>query len=69
MKAHIGVDTESKLIHSVAITSVRVHDSQVGGIDNESAFRGQPKAGFSLQNQPFSSSPPLNNPSSVKISD
>ena len=29
MKAHIGVDAESKLIHSVATTSARVHDSQV----------------------------------------
>lgn len=29
MKAHIGVDSKTKLIHSVAATSANVHDSQV----------------------------------------
>lgn len=29
MKAHIGVDSKSKLIHSVAATAANVHDSQV----------------------------------------
>jgi transposase, IS5 family len=29
MKAHIGVDSRSKLIHSVAATAANVHDSQV----------------------------------------
>ena len=29
MKAHIGVDSRSKLIHSVVATSANVHDSQV----------------------------------------
>ena len=29
MKAHIGVDSQSKLIHSVAVTAANVHDSQV----------------------------------------
>ena len=29
MKAHIGVDSQSKLIHSVAATAANVHDSQV----------------------------------------
>ena len=29
MKAHIGVDSRTKLIHSVAATSANVHDSQV----------------------------------------
>jgi transposase, IS5 family len=29
MKAHIGVDSKTKLIHSVAVTSANVHDSQV----------------------------------------
>ncbi len=29
MKAHLGVDSQSKLIHSVAATSANVHDSQV----------------------------------------
>jgi IS5 family transposase len=28
MKAHIGVDSQSKLVHSVAATSANVHDSQ-----------------------------------------
>lgn len=29
MKAHIGVDSQTKLIHSVMVTSANVHDSQV----------------------------------------
>jgi len=29
MKAHIGVDSQSRLIHSVVATSANVHDSQV----------------------------------------
>jgi len=29
MKAHIGVDSQSKLIHSVAATAANVHDSQL----------------------------------------
>lgn len=29
MKTHIGVDSQSKLIHSVVVTSANVHDSQV----------------------------------------
>ena len=29
MKAHVGVDSRSKLIHSVAATAAHVHDSQV----------------------------------------
>jgi IS5 family transposase len=29
MKAHIGVDSHTKLIHSVAATAAHVHDSQV----------------------------------------
>ena len=28
MKAHIGVDSQSKLIHSVRLTLADVHDSQ-----------------------------------------
>jgi len=28
MKAHFGVDSQSKLIHSVAATPANVHDSQ-----------------------------------------
>jgi IS5 family transposase len=31
MKAHIGVDSRSKLIHSVAATAANVHDSQLLG--------------------------------------
>jgi IS5 family transposase len=29
MKAHIGVDSKTKLIHSVAATATNVHDSQL----------------------------------------
>ena len=29
MKAHIGVDSQTKLIHSVAATAANAHDSQV----------------------------------------
>ena len=29
MKAHIGVDSRTKLIHSVAATAANVHDSQL----------------------------------------
>jgi IS5 family transposase len=29
MKAHLGVDSQTKLIHSVAATVANVHDSQV----------------------------------------
>ena len=29
MKAHLGVDSRTKLIHSVAVTAANVHDSQV----------------------------------------
>ena len=29
MKGHIGVDSQSKLIHSVAATAANVHDSQL----------------------------------------
>jgi IS5 family transposase len=29
MKAHIGVDSQSKMIHSVVVTAANVHDSQV----------------------------------------
>jgi len=29
MKAHIGVDSKTKLIHSIAVTPANVHDSQV----------------------------------------
>jgi IS5 family transposase len=29
MKAHLGVDSRTKLIHSVAATAANVHDSQV----------------------------------------
>ncbi len=29
MKAHIGVDSKSKLVHTIVITAENVHDSQV----------------------------------------
>ncbi len=32
MKAHIGVDSKTKLIHSVAATAANVHDSQLSGL-------------------------------------
>ncbi len=50
MKAHIGVDSKTKLIHSVVATSANVHDSQVvddllhGGetrLYGDSAYAGQ----------------------------
>ncbi len=50
MKAHIGVDSRSKLIHSVAATAANVHDSQLlpdllhGGethVWGDSAYAGQ----------------------------
>ena len=31
MKTHIGVDNQTKLIHSVAVTAANVHDSQLLG--------------------------------------
>lgn len=50
MKAHIGVDNQTKLIHSVVVTSANVHDSQVFGdllhgderrVYGDSAYTGQ----------------------------
>ena len=50
MKAHIGVDSASKMIHSVAATAANVHDSQVledllhgeeRRVWGDSAYRGQ----------------------------
>ena len=50
MKAHIGVDSQSKLIHSVAATAANTHDSQVLGdllhgeetrVWGDSAYSGQ----------------------------
>jgi IS5 family transposase len=50
MKAHVGVDSRTKLIHSVAATAANVHDSQVLGdllhgeetrVWGDSAYTGQ----------------------------
>lgn len=50
MKAHIGVDSQSKLIHSVVATAANVHDSQLLGdllhgdetrVWGDSAYTGQ----------------------------
>jgi len=50
MKAHIGVDSQTKLIHSVAVTAANVHDSRVLGdllhgeetrVWGDSAYAGQ----------------------------
>ena len=50
MKAYIGVDSQSRLIHAVRVTSARVHDSQVVGdllhgderrVYGDSAYIGQ----------------------------
>lgn len=50
MKTHIGVDSQTKLIHSVVVTSANVHDSQVLGdllhgderrVYGDSAYTGQ----------------------------
>lgn len=52
MKAHIGVDSQTKLIHSVVATSANVHDSQVlsdllhgeeAWVWGDSAYTGQKK--------------------------
>lgn len=53
MKAHIGVDSRSKMIHSVAATAANVHDSQMledllhgeeRRVWGDSAYRGQTEA-------------------------
>ena len=53
MKAHIGVDSQTKLIHSVVATSANVHDSQVlpdllhgeeTRVWGDSAYTGQKQA-------------------------
>jgi len=53
MKAHIGVDSQTKLIHSVAATAANVHDSQLLGdllhggetrVWGDSAYTGQGEA-------------------------
>lgn len=53
MKAHIGVDSRTKLIHSVAATAANVHDSQLLGdllhgeetrVWGDSAYAGQGEA-------------------------
>jgi IS5 family transposase len=53
MKAHIGVDSKSKLIHSVAATAANVHDSQLlpnllhgkeKRVYGDSAYAGQGEA-------------------------
>jgi transposase, IS5 family len=50
MKAHIGTDSQTKLIHHVAVTAANVHDSQVLGellhgnekrVYGDSAYTGQ----------------------------
>ena len=50
MKTHIGVDSQTKLIHSVVVTSANIHDSQVLGdllhgdeqrVYGDSAYTGQ----------------------------
>ena len=50
MKSHIGVDSQSRLIQSVRVTSARMHDSQVVGdvlhrnerrVYGDSAYTGQ----------------------------
>ena len=52
MKAHIGVDAETKLIHSLATTAANVHDSQLLGellhgneeqVWGDTAYQGQGK--------------------------
>lgn len=50
MKTHIGVDSKTKLVHSIAVTPANVHDSQVMGdllhgdetrVWGDSAYTGQ----------------------------
>ena len=60
MKTHIGVDNETKLIHSVAVTAANVHDSQLLGdllhgdethVWGDSAYAGQKKLLYELAPQ------------------
>lgn len=53
LKAHIGVDSKSQVIHSVVVTAANVHDSQVlpdllhgneTRVYGDSAYKGQKKA-------------------------
>jgi IS5 family transposase len=53
MKAHIGVDSQSKLVHSAVATAANVHDSQIIGdllhgeetrVWGDSAYAGQKEA-------------------------
>lgn len=53
MKAHIGIDSETKMIHSAGATSANVHDSQMlpkllhgkeAWVWGDSAYRGQTEA-------------------------
>ncbi len=53
MKVHIGIDSETKMIHSAVATSANVHDSQMlpkllhgqeSKVWGDSAYRGQTKA-------------------------
>lgn len=52
MKGHIGMDSQSKIIHSATVTAANTHDSQVLGqllhgkekrVYGDSAYRGQKK--------------------------
>ena len=53
LKAHIGVDSKAKIVHSVAATAANVHDSRVIGdilhgnetrVWGDSAYQGQREA-------------------------
>ena len=55
MKTHIGVDSKSKLINSVVVTTTNAHDSQVFGdlphegekrLYGDSAYTGQKKSTY-----------------------
>jgi IS5 family transposase len=52
MKAHIGVDSRTKLIHSVAATAANVHDSQV----LPDLLHGNAFLGFSIYCLPYGAS-------------
>ena len=42
-KMHIGVDSKTKMIHSVVTTAANVHDSRI--LENHAAWRGDPRLG------------------------
>jgi len=64
MKAHVGVDSKSKLIHAVVATAANVHDTTVlpdllhGGetrVWGDQAYRGQTDLSANMRRMPATS--------------